>query len=194
MMKEKIIKALLAAGLASSVAVGGFFLTAKSEAPNGIPILSSYLDTGNIPTICLGSTRDINGVPMKLGVNMTEDQCVDLFVRDYMLHYNQMKAQYRGEFVSGWQEAAITDFVYHKGVGAFRYSTLLKRLQEGRHDEACDQLMRWVYGKNKQGKKVVINGLVNRASEEFKWCMGEVPSEIKYIKDAIDRGEFKYGG
>lgn len=189
-LKEKIIKALLTAGLASSVAVGGFFLTAQSEAPNGIPILKSYLDTGNIPTICLGSTRDITGVPLKLGVNMTEDQCVDLFVRDYVAHYKQMKALYNGKFVSGWQEAAIADFVYHKGAGAFRHSTLLRKLRENRHDEACDQLMRWIYGNNKDGKKVVINGLVNRASKEFKWCMGEVPSEVRYIKEAIDKGEF----
>lgn len=189
-IKEKIIKGLLAAGLTSSVAVGGFFLTAKSEAPNGIPMLSSYLDTGNVPTICLGSIKDINGDPMVLGVNMTEEQCVELFVRDYTEHYYKMKAAYKGEFASGWQEAAIADFVFNKGAGAFRFSTLLKRLQEGRHDEACDQLMRWVYGKNKQGKKVIINGLVNRASDEFKWCIGEVPSDVRYIKELIDKGEF----
>lgn len=47
--KEKIVKALLAAGLTSSVAIGGFFLTAKSEAPNGVPILPVYLDTGGDP-------------------------------------------------------------------------------------------------------------------------------------------------
>lgn len=190
-MKEKIIKALLAAGLSSSLAVGGWFLTAQSEAPNGIPILSTYLDTGGIPTVCLGSTRDMKGVRLKIGVNMTEDECVALFVKDYIEHYNLMKKFYKGKFASGWQEAAIADFVYHKGVGSFSTSTLLKDLKANRHIEACDQLMRWIYGKNMQGKKVVINGLVNRASKEFKWCLGDVPSDVKYIKEAIDKGEFR---
>ena len=65
--RDKIVKALLAAGLTTSVALGGFFLTAQSEAPNGVPILSTYLDTGGIPTVCLGSTRDIYGIKLKMG-------------------------------------------------------------------------------------------------------------------------------
>lgn len=189
-IRDKIIKALLAGGMASSIAVGGFFLTAKSEAPNGIPILTTYLDTGGIPTACLGSTRDISGRKLQRGKVFTEEECVDLFVKDYIEHYNLMKSTYKGEFKSGWQEAAIADFVFHKGIGAFTSSTLLKRLRANRHEEACDQLLLWIYGKNMQGQKVVINGLVNRASKEWSWCMGDVPADIQYIKDAIDKGEF----
>lgn len=189
-MREKIIKSLLAAGLASGVAIGGFFLTAQSEAPRGVPILSSYLDTGGIPTICLGSTRDIHGNRIKMGTTLTEDECVELYVKDFIEHYRLMKRAYSGTFKSEWQEAAVTDFVFHKGIGAFSTSTLLKYLKQNKHDEACDQLMRWIYGKNRSGQKVVIDGLVNRASKEFKWCIGEVPADIQYLKDSIDRGDF----
>lgn len=185
--RDKIVKALLAAGLTSSLAVGGFFLTAQSEAPNGIPILSTYLDTGGIPTACLGSTRDEYSKRLKMGRVFTEDECVALFVKDYIEHYKAMKAAYKGEFKSGWQEAAITDFVFHKGAGAFRSSTLLKRLKEGKYEQACDELLRWVYGKNMQGQKVVIKGLQNRATKEWKWCMGEVPYEVKELKLALDK-------
>lgn len=186
--RDKIVKALLAAGLTTSVALGGFFLTAQSEAPNGVPILSTYLDTGGIPTVCLGSTRDIYGIKLKMGGRkLTEDECVELFVKDYIEHYNAMKKACSGEFSSGWQEAAIADFVFHKGAGAFRTSTLIKRLREGRHEEACDELLRWVYGKNMQGQKVVIKGLQNRATKEWKWCMGEVPYEAKELKLTLDK-------
>ena len=189
-IREKIIKGLLAAGLTSSLAVGGFFLTASSEAPKGVPILSAYLDTGGIPTVCLGSTRDIRGNKIPRGLVLTEDGCVDLFVKDYVEHYNLMKKYYKGEFKSGWQEAAITDFVFHKGAGAFSTSTLLKRLKANRHEEACQELMKWVYGRDRQGNKVVIKGLVNRASAEMKWCMGDVPADLYYIKKQVDEGKF----
>ena len=191
MMRDKIVKALMAAGLSSSLAIGGWFLTAQSEAPAGIPVLPVYLDTGNIATACLGSTRDINGNRLKMGDKYTEDECVDMFVKDYIEHYALMKKLYKGSFTSGWQEAAITDFVYHKGGGAFSTSTLLKKLKANRHDEACQELLKWVYGKNRAGQKVVINGLVNRASREWKWCLGEVPVEAKTLKDFIDNGGYK---
>jgi len=187
-MRDKIVKALLAAGLSSSLAVGGWFLTAQSEAPNGIPVLPVYLDTGNIATACLGSTRDLQGNRLKMGKKYTEEECVDMFVKDYIEHYALMKKYYNGKFVSGWQEAAITDFVFNKGAGAFSTSTLLKKLKANQHLEACDELMRWVFGKNQSGQKVVIKGLVNRASKEYKFCIGEVPYEAQTLKDLIDKG------
>lgn len=116
-----------------------------------------------------------------MGVTLTEDQCVALFIRDYTTHCNSVNKAFKGEWKSGWQQAAMCDFAFNKGVGAFQTSTLLKRLNEGKHDTACDELMRWVYGRNSKGQKVVINGLVNRATKEYKWCMGEVPYEVQQI-------------
>lgn len=189
-MRDKIVKALLAAGLSSSLAVGGWFLTAQSEAPNGIPVLPVYLDTGNIATACLGSTRDLQGNRLKMGKKYTEEECVDMFVKDYIEHYALMKKYYSGKFVSGWQEAAVTDFVFNKGAGNFSTSTLLKKLKAQQHEEACSELLKWVFGKNKSGQKVVINGLINRASKEYKFCVGEVPYEAQTLKDLIDKGGF----
>lgn len=185
-MREKVVKALLAAGLTSSLAVGGWFLTAQSEAPNGVPILPVYLDTGNITTACLGSTRDLQGNRLKLGTKYTEEQCVDMFVKDYIEHYRLMKQSYKGQFMTGWQEAAITDFVFNKGIGNFRSSTLLKKLKAQQHEEACLELTKWIFGRNTKGEKVVIKGLINRATKEYQWCMGEVPYEAKTLKEVID--------
>ena len=123
-----------------------------------------------------------------MGVSFTEDECVELFVKDYIEHYNAMKRLYKGEFKSGWQEAAIADFVFHKGAGAFGSSTLLKKLKAAKHEEACDELLKWVYGRNLKGEKVVINGLVNRATREWQWCMGEVPYEVQKLELSLGKG------
>lgn len=138
--------------------------------------------------MCLGSTRDINSVKLKMGRSFTEEECVDLFVKDYIEHYRAMKRLYTGSFASGWQEAAIADFVFHKGAGAFSTSTLLKKLKANQHEEACQELLRWVYGRNRQGQKVVIKGLQNRAEKEWQWCMGEVPHEIQKLE--LSLGEY----
>lgn len=176
-MKEKIYKALVAAGFSISLALGGAYLTAPSEAPNANPILVDYLDTGGIPTACLGST----GPHVKKGTKRTIDECIDMFVKDFDKHHKQLISVYPGPFKSGWQEAALTDFVFNKGVGNFKSSTLLVKLKQGDHIEVCEQLTRWIYAKNRQGKKVVLGGLKVRATAEYRWCIGNPPEEVKEI-------------
>lgn len=54
---------------------------------------------------------------------------------------------------------------------------VLRKLNNGDHTGACDQLIRCVYA---QGKK--LNGLVSRRGEERQWCLGNVPWEVKEYK------------
>lgn len=187
-MKQRIIKGLLASGLSASLAVGGWYLTSISESPGGQPILTSYADTGGIYTICNGSIRDINGNPILPNTTYTEDQCAELFVKDYVEHYNQMRKHYKGGFMSVWQEASVVDFVFNKGQTAFANSTLLKHLKAGNHYLACEELLKWVYGRTPQGGKVVITGLVNRANREYQWCIGNTPSEAVEALEELYRG------
>jgi lysozyme len=56
---------------------------------------------------------------------------------------------------------ALVDFVYNLGSGAFLWSTLLKRLNEGKYQEAAGQFGKWVYGGGK-----VLPGLVDRREAE----------------------------
>jgi len=56
---------------------------------------------------------------------------------------------------------ALVDFVYNLGSGAFLRSTLLKRLNEGKYQEAAGQFGKWVYGGGK-----VLPGLVDRREAE----------------------------
>jgi lysozyme len=53
---------------------------------------------------------------------------------------------------------ALVSFTYNVGLGKFKSSTLLKLLNQGKHQEAADQLLRWT---NKG-----LKGLVRRRTEE----------------------------
>ena len=63
--------------------------------------------------------------------------------------------------LDGERLCAISDFSYNLGLGAFRASTLRKRLQEGRWEAARRELRRWVNG---GGRKLA--GLVIRREAE----------------------------
>lgn len=62
---------------------------------------------------------------------------------------------------------AYLSFTYNVGAGAFCRSTLAKKLNEGKYEEACAELKKWVYAGGKP-----LPGLVNRREQEYKKCMG----------------------
>lgn len=59
---------------------------------------------------------------------------------------------------------ALVEFAFNIGTNAFRKSTLLLLLNEGKYDTVPGQLRRWNKGKV-SGKTVVIQGLVNRREQ-----------------------------
>lgn len=64
---------------------------------------------------------------------------------------------YQGQF------DALVSFAYNVGVNAFRKSTLLVCLNKGEHDNAREELKRWVHGGGN-----VLPGLVKRREAEYK--------------------------
>jgi len=63
------------------------------------------------------------------------------------------------------QFAALVSFTYNEGIGAFKESTLLKKLNDGKYKEASGQFMRWIYAK-KNGVVKELPGLVRRRAAE----------------------------
>lgn len=61
------------------------------------------------------------------------------------------------------QYAALCDFVFNVGGGAFRKSTLLKVVNAGQHDQVGNQLMRWSMAGGQP-----VPGLVNRRKHEIE--------------------------
>jgi lysozyme len=63
---------------------------------------------------------------------------------------------------------AYLSFTYNVGYGAFCKSTLAKKLNQGKYEEACAELKKWVYAGGR-----ILPGLVTRRDKEYKQCIGE---------------------
>lgn len=69
---------------------------------------------------------------------------------------------------------ALTMFTFNVGVGAFKSSTLRKKLNAGLYKEVPTQLRRW----NRSGGRV-IQGLINRREAEIElWNSGHIPGKL----------------
>ena len=66
--------------------------------------------------------------------------------------------------------AAITDFIFNLGPGAYQFSTLRKRVDAGEWLAAAEHLKKWVHAKV-GGKMVVLGGLVQRRAVAADWMV-----------------------
>ncbi len=128
-----------------------------------------YLCPGGVWTIGFGTIRYPNGVRVtKYDKECTREQA------EQWLHHELLKAEqavirYTTVFLNDQQRAALASFVYNLGSGAFRASTLLKRINAVEWYDVPYQLSRW----NKAGGRV-LNGLVRRrVAEADLWLLGE---------------------
>lgn len=123
----------------------------------------AYLDTGGVPTICYGETRNV-----KLGDVASQQKCDGLLIKEVTRIAESIKQEYTIT-LKPHELAALTSFRYNVGDTAFRKSTLARHLQNHDIVSACNQLHRWVYD---DGKK--ITGLVNRRKFETDLCLGKI--------------------
>ena len=117
--------------------------------------LEAYLDGGGVPTIGYGHTKGV-----KLGDKITQQQAdawLDEEVPEYF--FGILSVTHVG--LNPNQLAALTSLVYNIGLNAYKNSTLLKLLNEGKILEASNQFERW----NKDNGQVVV-GLTNRRADE----------------------------
>jgi lysozyme len=162
---SNLYKKLLGVGLGSALAISGAFLVSPSE---GL-VNKTYKDPIGIITACRGHVDS----SLKMGQTFTTDQCDAIFADDLVKHDRQLLSVVTVPFKSDYEHAAMLSFVYNVGIGKFKSSTMLTKLNNGNHAGACSELTKWVYA---AGKK--LNGLVTRRTLEYKMCIGEVPLEI----------------
>ena len=176
-LKQKLIASFVAAGLSSSAAFVAYDLTLPSE---GL-VQSVYLDPVGLPTVCVGHMDE----KLKKGQTFTIQECMDMFAEDWKKHQSQLLRIVevkKGSFKSEWQKEALTDFTFNVGSGNVRSSTLISLLVQGRHDEACRQLTRWVKARV-GGVMVTLIGLVTRRDKTMQYCMGELDWEKQKAYD-----------
>ena len=140
--------------------------------------LNVYRDSAGLPTIGVGHLLKkselssgkiiINGVPVKYGGGLAEQQALDLLSQD-LAPTTQAVTNGVKVTLNQNQFDALTSFTFNVGIGAFTSSTLLKALNQGQLDQAPTQLMRWTRSSGQ-----VVQGLVNRRQNEIKLWNGEI--------------------
>lgn len=165
---------LMALGLSSAVALAGANLIAPTEAPNGEPILHTYLDPVDIITACLGHT----GPELEINQFFSEQQCIEMFANDLGKADRQLRRlTYPVQLTEG-EHAAYLSLIYNFGAGNFQNSTLRKLLLRGERVAACHQLTEacgkhgcngFVYARD-----IKQPGLVERRAKEQTICLKDL--------------------
>ena len=117
--------------------------------------LNAYKDAVGVWTIGYGHT-----LTAKEGMVITEAEAECFLRQDLRTAEDEINKHLLP--LKQHQFDAIASLVFNIGVGAFRKSTLLKRLKmDVNHPDIANQFNRWVYGGGK-----ILPGLVRRRKEE----------------------------
>ena len=133
---------------------------------------TTYLDMIGKPTVCAGITDPDIAV---IGKTYTEEQCRELNAQEIAEHGERMASCVEVPLSQGEYDA-YTSFAYNVGTNAFCGSTLVKKLNAGNRQGACDQLLRW----NQAGGRVVT-GLDNRRKAEHRMCVKAITTGPKAV-------------
>lgn len=127
-----------------------------------------YMDIAGIPTVCAG----ITGPDVVWGKKYSAKECRKLLEKHIQIHgkYVQDAVTYP---ISPETRAALISFSYNVGGSAMRKSTAVRLINQGKIEQGCKSLGMW-NKITKNGKKVVVKGLVNRRNEEIKLCLSGV--------------------
>ena len=121
---------------------------------------SAYLCPAVVWTIGIGTTVYPNGTKVKKGDKCTQEQALEYLQHDLKSFEKTVNDSVKVP-LSQNQFDALVSLSYNIGSGAFKNSTLLKKLNAKDYAGASDQFLVW----NKGGGKV-LKGLVKRRASE----------------------------
>ena len=116
---------------------------------------------GDVPTIGFGTTKGV-----KLGDRTTPQDALKRALTDISQFEGALKQCVKVPLTQGEYDAYIS-LSYNIGSFAFCNSTLVKRLNAGRYEDACIEILQWDRFK---GQKLA--GLTKRRTEEYHLCLG----------------------
>ncbi|WP_044034749.1 lysozyme, partial [Microcystis aeruginosa] len=126
--------------------------------------LTAYKCPAGVWTIGIGTTCYPDGRRVREGDKITDQQAEGFLVNEC-----EEKAKAVDELVNvdlhQNQFDALVSFAYNVGIGAFKESTLRRKLNEKDYEGAANEFKRW----NKatvNGVQVVLDGLTNRRKDE----------------------------
>lgn len=106
--------------------------------------LKAYLCPSLIPTIGYGHTTGV-----KMGDTITQADA-DRFLLQDIKRFEQAVSALVKVPINTNQFSALVSFTFNVGVGAFKSSTLLKKLNLRDYKGCSNEFERWVYGSNKK--------------------------------------------
>ncbi|MEM8503242.1 MAG: lysozyme [Cyanobacteria bacterium P01_D01_bin.1] len=124
--------------------------------------LKAYKDAVGIWTIGYGTTRGV-----RPGQTISEAQAVQ-FLQEDLTRFEKSINEVVRVAINDNQFSALACFTYNVGSGAFRSSTLLRKLNAGDVRGAADELLRW----DKAGGRTLA-GLTRRRKAERLLFLGE---------------------
>lgn len=156
-MKQKLI-------ISAATAAAIYIAAPLIELVEGVEY-RPYMDIAGVWTICSG----ITGTDVILGKTYTKSECRRLLEKHIQIHARHVESAVNYN-IHPKTKAALISFSYNVGGRAMSNSTAIRLINNGKVEEGCRALGMW----NKitrNGKKVVVKGLVNRRNEEIKLCI-----------------------
>lgn len=126
----------------------------------------AYLCPAGVWTVGYGSTR-LNDKPVVKGTKITTEEA-ELFLEQDLKKFEDVVRQSVSIELTQNQFDALVCFVYNVGVGNFKKSTLLKKLNVGKLAEAADEFLKWDKSKGKS-----LSGLTRRRQAERSLFLSE---------------------
>lgn len=104
-----------------------------------------YLDVAGVATIGYGTTRYPNGEPVTMDdASVSERDAEDMLVH-HVAQIAEPEVARTNVDLTQTQFDALVSFVYNLGGGAYKNSTLRRKLREGDYEGAANEFERWVY-------------------------------------------------
>lgn len=123
-------------------------------------VLTAYLDSVKVLTIGVGHTSAAGPPTVKAGMKITRAEAEAILSRDLAIFEAAVNAAVKVPLNQNEFDALVS-LAFNIGAGAFKKSTLVKRLNAGDRAGAANAFLMW----NKAGGRT-LQGLVNRRKAE----------------------------
>jgi lysozyme len=124
---------------------------------------TAYRDPIGIPTVCVGETRGV-----KMGDRYTREECMEM-LEDRIEEFDRDLGKCINVKLPEKTRSAILQWAYNVGSPTACKSTLVRKLNAGDIEGACNELPRWKYADGK-----VLRGLVKRREHERVLCLAGI--------------------
>lgn len=129
--------------------------------------LIAYKCPAGIWTIGIGHTGSVDGKPINNGLTITASKASELLKEDLKSFENAINKYVTVQITQNMFDALIS-FTYNVGIGNFKASTLLKKLNTGDYKGAAEEFAKW----NKANGVVLLGLTKRRASEKALFLNG----------------------